>query len=90
MGMVRSILRRLLVSGPPACNPQSGCPGDPPGLPRFGVDRQGPVPCPVSVSTGDSAQSGLPTENALPGCARVQCVWCTLHTTAYWSHQPPV
>ena len=58
----------LIISGPPACNPPSGCPGNPPGLPRFGVDRQGTGPCPVSVSTGGSAQSGLPTENALPGC----------------------
>ena len=56
-----------VVSGPPACNPQSGCPGDPPGLPRFGVDLQGPLPCPVRVSTRGLPQSGLPTENALPG-----------------------
>ena len=57
-----------MVSGPPACHTSSGCSGNPPGLPRFGVDRQGPEPSTVSVSTGGSAQSGLPTENALPGC----------------------
>ena len=57
-----------MVSGPPACHTASGGSGNPPGLPRFGVDRQGPGPSTVSVSTGGSAQSGLPTENALPGC----------------------
>ena len=57
-----------VVSGPPACNPQPGCLDTPPGLPRFGVDRHGPVPCPVGVNGSGLPQSCSPTENALPGC----------------------
>ena len=57
-----------MVSGPPACHTSSGCSGTPRDLPRFGVDRKGPEPSTVSVCTGGSAQSSLPTENALPGC----------------------
>ena len=63
-----------MVSGPPACHTSSGCSGNPRDLPRFGVDRKGPEPSTVSVCTGGSAQSSLPTENALPGALLVVCV----------------
>ena len=56
-----------MVSGPPACHASSGY-WQSRDLPRFGVDRKGPEPSTVSVCTGGSAQSSLPTENALPGC----------------------
>ena len=56
-----------MVSGPPACHTSSGCSGNPRDLPRFGADRKGSKPSTTSVCAGGSAQSSLPTENALPG-----------------------
>ena len=87
-----------VVSGPPACNPQSGCSDAPPRLPRFGaspnLNRPGTPSGQVGGGGGGVPQQSLP--NALPGgpwvhvCGGLCRVCSSLRVAACWTCKPSV